>query len=82
MIRLAFILFLTSCTVPRLTAPTVDDLAGCPMVMYPTLNLSEIPNSCDHFYIKQAHTINDTIQAGADYQACICIYCKEINVCK
>ena len=103
------ILLATSCAVPRLAGPTVDDLAGSPMIMYqlpyqpsgdwPETNATDIHDygtgvwvkagdimylkkECDHFYIKQAHTITDTIQAGSDYQACICIYCKEINVCK
>ena len=103
------ILLATSCAVPRLAGPTVDDLAGSPMIMYqlpyqpsgdwPETNATDnhdygtgvwvkagdimyLKKECDHFYIKQAHTITDTIQAGSDYQACICIYCKEINVCK
>ena len=41
-----------------------------------------IKKECDHFYIKQAHPASDTIQADADYQRCICIYCHDINVCK
>lgn len=137
------IILFTSCTVPRLAGPTVDDLAGCPVVggmsAIPThletnwltttdftysvqavdrnynsgecqhrnmICLTSMPpqykcqdcgmyepeisnqrfakfqKECDHFYIKQSHTITDTIQAGSEYQACICIYCKEINVCK
>lgn len=103
------ILLFTSCTVPRLSGPTVDDLAGSPMYygytlngsyqtipadeikMYGGLGVTNTPMwigepfeepPCDHFYIKQAHTITDTIQVGSEYQACICIYCKTINVCK
>ena len=108
-IGVGLVMLYSSCTVPRLAGPTVDDLAGSPMAMYqipyqpsgdwPETNATENPDygtgvwvkagdimylqkECDHFYIKQAHTITDTIQAESEYQACICIYCKEINVCK
>ena len=112
-IGIGLIALFTSCTVPRLSGPTVDDLAGSPMYYGEShdpgfcqpvseIDLSVWPKEgehgmtntpmwigepfeeppCDHFYIKQAHTITDTIQAGSEYQACICIYCKEINVCK
>jgi len=89
------VMLFSSCTVPRLAGPTVDDLAGSPMVygvspykvtaewkQYGDIYYQVDTTPCDHFYIKQAHTVTDTIQAESEYQACICIYCKEINVCK
>lgn len=132
MIRIAFILLLSSCTVPRLNGPTADDLAGAPMVLnwdgpyipsqdyfpepaflnepirgfsidladttdwitvgdgimigFDTINFvtSEywlIKPECNHFFIKEAYTIND-IRTGADYHPCICLHCKIIEVCK
>ncbi len=84
-IVIGLVILYSGCTVPRLAGPTVDDLAGSPMYYGQSVGVDFEPFEeppCDHFYIKQAHTITDTIQAGSEYQACICIYCKEINVCK
>jgi hypothetical protein len=67
---------MVSCATIRRTAPTYDDLAGVPMVYGLPIRVE-----CDHFFIREAYTIND-IRTGADYHPCICIHCKTIEVCK
>jgi len=90
LIVIAAILTIMGCSVPRLSAPSYDDLAGSPMVMYPIEYIDE-PTECEHFWVNQAIPQKDSTFAFvtdlsfsnkviAD-KICICIHCHEINIC-
>jgi hypothetical protein len=71
MSKLLPLLIVLGCNAGRMTKPTdLHHSVQRPPVMHV------------HFYVKQGLTIEDTAFTEAEWLPCVCIHCKDLNICK
>jgi len=96
LIALSVTMIIWGCGTVQHIRPSADDLAGAPITFYgdprfytDTERFTPKPAECDHFWVNQSVpqkdstiilSIEQTETIAAD-KICICIYCKELNIC-